>query len=97
MSEQAPTSIRVYLNTFAALMGLLVLTVGVAYIHLGPLNNVAALGIATVKAYLVLAFFMHLRHSSGMLWILATAGFLWLGIMLAFTASDFWTRGWVDS
>jgi cytochrome c oxidase subunit 4 len=44
---------------------------------------------------LVALFFMHLRHS-GKLTHLAMAGtMLWLGIMVAFTLADVWTRGWL--
>lgn len=88
-------SVRAYLAVFAALMALTLITVGVAFLNLGPLNNIAALGIAIVKAMLVIAIFMHLKDSARILWIVAFAGFLWLAVLLALTMSDVVSRGWV--
>ena len=45
---------------FGALLALTGLTVAVAHVDLGNLNLYLALGIATVKASLVVLFFMHL-------------------------------------
>jgi hypothetical protein len=35
---------------------------------------------------------MHIRHSSRLTWIFAGAAFLWLGLLLALTATDYATR-----
>ena len=54
-------STKVLLGTFGALLVLTVLTVGATKINLGKeLNLALAMAIATVKATLVMAFFMHL-------------------------------------
>ena len=50
-----------YLKIFAALMVLLVLTVVAAKLPLGQMNVIVALGIALLKAALILLFFMHFR------------------------------------
>jgi cytochrome c oxidase subunit IV len=84
--------VQTYLIIFALLMGLLVLTVLVAYVHLGPLNLSIALIIAAVKAVLVILFFMHVKEQSKLTWVFSSAAFLWLVIMLAFTFSDYLTR-----
>jgi len=52
---------RVYYTVFAALLVLTALTVWIAFYDLGVLNDVAALGIAAIKATLVVLFFMHVR------------------------------------
>lgn len=83
-----------YLAVFVALLLLTGLTVAVAYIDLGGLNNVAALSIAGAKAALVIIFFMHLRESSGLVKSCLAAGGLWLAILFAITLSDYWTRTW---
>lgn len=85
----------VYYQVFAALLALTLLTVGVAYIDLGPLNIALALGIAICKALLVMLFFMHLRYGTHLLWIVAGAGVIWLGHLLLFTMIDYLTRGWL--
>jgi cytochrome c oxidase subunit 4 len=42
-----------------------------------------------------LLFFMHLRYSSRLNWIIAAAGVIWLGHLILFTMSDYLTRGWL--
>ena len=44
-----------------ALLVLLGLTVGAAYIPLGPFNTVTAMSIAVAKAIIIALYFMHLR------------------------------------
>jgi cytochrome c oxidase subunit 4 len=91
----AEMSMATYVAVFAALMVLLVLTVAVAFVHLGPLNLAAALAIAIVKALLVLIFFMHLKVSSRLTKIFVVATFLWLGILFVYTFSDYLSRPWL--
>ncbi len=81
-----------YLRIAAALLLLLVLTVGVAFIDLGPLNLLIALSIAIVKAVLVILYFMHVRYSSRVIMVVATAAFFWLVIMFTLTMADFLSR-----
>lgn len=53
--------LKFYVGVFGALLVLTVITVAVSYIHLGTAGNIVlALVIATFKAALVAAFFMHL-------------------------------------
>jgi cytochrome c oxidase subunit 4 len=86
---------QVYYRVCATLLALTLLTVGVAYVDLGPLNTALALGIAICKALLVLLFFMHLRYSSHLTWIFAAAGVIWLGHLVLFTMIDYLTRSWL--
>ena len=37
-------------------------------------------------------FFMHVRHSSRLTWVFASAGLFWLLILLSLTISDVLTR-----
>jgi len=90
-------SVRLYITVFLALLCLTGLTTGVAFIDLGPYNTVAALAIAFVKMLLVVLFFMHVRYSSGLTKIVVLAGFFWLAILLTFTMSDYFTRGWTPT
>ena len=85
-------STRHYAIIAALLLGLLALTVGAAYLNLGALNTPIAMGIAALKAALILLYFMHLRRAEGLLRIFAAAGFFWLGIMLTLALSDYFTR-----
>jgi cytochrome c oxidase subunit 4 len=79
----------------AALMVLLVATVGGAYLPLGHFHLAVAMTIAFVKALLVVLFFMHVLHSNRLTWVFAGAAFVWLGILLALTFNDYLGREWL--
>jgi cytochrome c oxidase subunit IV len=89
----APKSM--YYMVFAALIVGTLLTYGVALIDLGVFNNIVMLGIAITKALLVILFFMHVRWSTRLTWVVAGAGFFWLLILFTITMTDYMTRGWV--
>jgi cytochrome c oxidase subunit 4 len=84
-----------YYLVFAALIVGTAITVAVAFVDLGALNNVVMLTIACTKALLVVLFFMHVRWSTRLTWVVAGSGFFWLIIMFGITMSDYMSRGWV--
>ena len=101
MSEHI-VSPRVYVLIFLALMVGTAITVAAAFVdlsfHVGGrtinVNAAVALAIAGIKAALVILFFMHVRWSTRLTWVVATAGFFWL--LLLFTiVGDYISRGWV--
>ncbi len=94
MSESHIVPARTYYTIFAILMVCTYLTWQVAYFDLGALNTIAALGIAVLKAVLVVLFFMHVRGSTRLTKLVIVGGFFWLGILLALTMGDYLTRGW---
>jgi len=71
------------------------LTVGAAYVDLGPFNIVVALAIASVKATLVVLFFMHVKYTQERLTklVIAAAVFFFL-ILLSLSMADYGTRLW---
>jgi cytochrome c oxidase subunit 4 len=85
-----------YYLVFLALIVGTGLTVGAASVDMGPLNNVVMLTIAVVKATLVILFFMHVRWSTRLTWVIAMSGFFWLLILFGMGMSDYLTRGWVQ-
>jgi cytochrome c oxidase subunit 4 len=90
--------VRVYVTVFLALMVFTVATVALAFIDLGAMNDVLALAIALIKATLVILFFMHVRYTnSRLIPLVVVGGLLWLGILFAFTLSDYFTRGMLAS
>lgn len=95
--EAHPNTVRTYYQVFAALLSLTALTVAVAFIDLGLWNHVLLLGIATGKALAVMLYFMHLRYSRRLSWVVAGAGFFWLLIFITLTMSDYLTRTWLPS
>jgi cytochrome c oxidase subunit IV len=91
MSEKI-IPISTYLVVFILLLILTGTTCWISFLDLGRLNAVVALLIALVKALLVALYFMHVRYSSRLTSIVAMASLFWLGIMLAWTMSDYLTR-----
>jgi cytochrome c oxidase subunit 4 len=55
-------------------------------------NTVVALTISVIKATLVVLYFMHVRYSSRLIWVIVVSGIFWMGIMFALTFSDYSTR-----
>ncbi len=90
MSHIAPKS-QLY-AVFAALMVLTVLTVGVSFIDVGILNLPLALAIAVAKAMLVILIFMEVKFSSKLVQVAAGIGFLFLGILVLYTMTDYMSR-----
>jgi cytochrome c oxidase subunit 4 len=86
-----------YYAIFGALMVLTAVTVGVAFVNLGPANFPVALGIAITKATLVILYFMHVKYSSRLTKMVVGMAFFFLGILLTLTLSDYLSRGWFTS
>lgn len=95
MSEHI-VSVKIYLAIFLALMAGTALTVWAGLQDFpGQLNVIIAMTIAVMKATLVVLYFMHVRYSSKLIWVVFTSALFWLAILFAFTFSDYWTRGWL--
>ena len=93
----APTivPVRTYVLIFAALLLLTAATTAIAFRDLGPLNNLAALGIAVVKATLVVLYFMHAKGSPRLTKLVIAAALVWLVLLIALTLGDYLSRGWL--
>jgi cytochrome c oxidase subunit IV len=62
-------------------------------IHMGMGNVILPLVLATVQTLLVLLYFMHIRYSEKLNWLMVGAGFVWLAIFVDLILSDYLTRG----
>ena len=95
MSEHI-VSKKVYFVIFGALMVLTAATVWAATVDFGNeiVNTTIALAIAVTKAVLVVLYFMHVRYSSRLIWVVVCSMFFWLFILLALTLSDYRSRDW---
>jgi cytochrome c oxidase subunit 4 len=93
--SQHVLSLRTYYTIFAILMVLLFLTIAVAYVDLGVLGVPVAMTIATVKAILILLYFMHVKFSDKLVWIFSTAAFFWLVFLLLLVLGDYASRDWL--
>lgn len=90
------TPFNTYMKVFGALMVLTVLTVAVSShvtgIHFGPLSTVIAMAIATVKAFLVMAIFMHLKYEGALNRVIFGSAFFFLLVLYFFCVTDIFTR-----
>jgi cytochrome c oxidase subunit 4 len=98
MSEHEEHASHSQAFSIALGIGLLVLTaitVKAAFIDLGAFNPVIALLIATIKATLVVLFFMHVKGASEKLTgVVVVSGFFFLSILLILSLADYLTRAW---
>jgi cytochrome c oxidase subunit 4 len=85
---------KIYYTIFGILILCTYLTVQIAFFDLGELNTIAALGIAVLKATLVVLFFMHVKYSTRLTWAVVAGSIFWFGILLTLTMSDYLTRVW---
>jgi cytochrome c oxidase subunit 4 len=83
---------RVYFVIFASLMAGTAITVWAAFQNFGPFNIVIALAIASLKATLVVLYFMHARYSPKRTHLVIICAVFWLAIMLALTLTDYQSR-----
>jgi len=97
MSEHI-VSIRVYITIFLVLLVGTALTVLAAFMDFPwKFNTIIALTIATAKATFVVLYFMHVRYSSRLIWVIVASALFWMAILFAFTFSDYLTRGVLSS
>ncbi len=83
-----PLSLGGAIGIWCALIVLTAVTVVVARMHLGAVSIVAALTVATVKAGLVLTFFMGLRHESRVFWLMLLAAVVTVATIVGLTFLD---------
>jgi cytochrome c oxidase subunit IV len=94
MSEHI-SSVKLYVGIWLALLAGTALTVIAARVDLGPFNIVVALTIATIKAILVVLFFMHVKYAhEKMTKMVIIAGIFFLFILLSLSMADYATRLW---
>lgn len=92
MSEHVMSS-KFYYTIWIALLCLTVITAAVSFVDLGPFNTIVALVIATIKALLVVLFFMHVKYTSEKLTkIVIVSAIFWLFLLLALSMADYATR-----
>lgn len=87
--------VSIYIVIFVSLMILTGLTVFASQKDFGPGNTIIAVSIAALKATLVILYFMHVRYNDNIVRIAVFTGFLWLGVMIVLTLSDYIARGWL--
>jgi cytochrome c oxidase subunit 4 len=80
--------VRNLVAVWGALVVLTVITVEVARFDLGSLNLWVAIGIAGIKASLVVLYFMHLRHDRPFNAVVFVFGILFVVLFIGFALMD---------
>jgi cytochrome c oxidase subunit 4 len=83
---------RTYVIVWAALIALTATTIFVAGMHLGRFSILTALVIASIKASLVLWFFMHLKYEKRLFKVMLLVPIATLTVILGLTFLDIWFR-----
>ena len=92
--EQHIVSPGQYTIVYISLLCLTAVTVGAALLELGVFNPIVAVGIACVKAMIVVLFFMHVFYSSRLVKFTCFAGFFTFLVLITMTLSDYISRAW---
>jgi len=83
---------KVYLAVLMVLFVGTVITVVVSWFDMGKLNMVIAMAVASVKAFFVLAYFMHLKYDNMLNRVIFLSAFAFLLILFAFSMGDIVSR-----
>jgi cytochrome c oxidase subunit 4 len=84
----------IYLAIVGALLVLTATTVAASYVEMGVFNPIVALGIAVIKAMLVVLFFMHVKYSTKLTKLTVGAGVFTFLVLVGMTLADYMTRAW---
>ena len=90
--EKLPGSTGTYVIIWITLLALTGTTITVAGMHLGRFSILAALVIASIKASLVLWFFMHLKYEKRLFKYLLLVPIVTLTVTIGLTFLDIWYR-----
>ena len=96
MDDHHVVPVKLYATIAGCLFALTAITALAAFVELGALNTPLAIGIAILKATLVVLFFMHVRYNTPLMWVYAAAGFFMLLILLALLMQDYMSRDWEE-
>jgi cytochrome c oxidase subunit 4 len=90
--ERLPGSTGTYVIIWITLLALTGTTITVAGMHLGRFSTLTALVIASIKATLVLWFFMHLKYEKRFFKYLLLVPVATLTFIIGLTFLDIWYR-----
>jgi cytochrome c oxidase subunit IV len=83
-----------YIAVYVTLLIFTGITVGAAFVDLHVFNPILAVGIACIKAVIVMLFFMHVIYQSKLIKLTVSAGFFTFLILITMTLTDYISRAW---
>jgi len=93
--KEPSVSIKTYTFTWLSLLALTLITTLLGFVDLGVFNMVLAVAIATMKAAIIAAIFMHALFEAKLVKVVIAGGMVWFLILVTLTMSDYITRGWL--
>lgn len=92
---EAILSSKNYFLAYVAMMGLLLLSVLLAFLNMGWVNMFIGLVIATMQAAILALVMMHGLFEKILVRLVIGGSLLWFLILVTLTFADYITRGWV--
>lgn len=95
MEENHKKHITSYQTYGIVLVGLLIMTfisVGVTWVDLGAWTVGVALLLASIKVFVVLTYFMHLKYDSLFIKLIVLGIFVLFAVIIVITFLDYWYR-----
>ena len=86
------TSPKGYALIFAILLGMAALNVFLSQINLDGWNATLILTVAFTQAFILAAYFMHLRESPRFTWVIVFSGFFFVAVLGTYVAADSYGR-----
>jgi cytochrome c oxidase subunit IV len=91
-SEKHIVNTKTYILVWVVLLCLTGLTIQAAQMKMGEWSMVANIAIASIKASLVLWFFMHLKYEKRLFKLLIFVPLITISIIIGMTFFDIWYR-----
>ncbi len=79
---------KIFVLVWFALIILTGATIIISYLELNILSIVIPIGIASLKAYFVIFYFMHLKYEKKLFKIILMVGFVTITVIIGFTFLD---------
>lgn len=93
-SEPHVSPLSTYIGVYVILLVLTIITVGVSHLGLPAVPSIIlAMVVASIKAFFVGAWFMHLMHDSKFNVLFFLASIWFIGVFFVFTTIDMSSRG----
>ena len=92
MTAEDRDVVKRHVKVWVALMLLLALTCGSAYLRLGVGKSIINLALAVAKAALVVTFFMHLLSSRVVIRVAAGTALFTIALLFIVSSCDYFTR-----
>jgi cytochrome c oxidase subunit 4 len=90
--EKSITGYRTYFIVWICLLILTAMTVSVSNLELGEYGALTSVFIASVKAGLILLFFMHLKYEGFLIKAMLLLTIMTIAVIIGLTFSDVWYR-----